>query len=110
MFHIQKLAFGQVQYVERCSLVPHGEIIQTAHNDQVVVGMRTYYEGPMGGDEAIMLLGGNDHCNLLSLEALGNGAALVITNLVRFVATDILPFNPTYKPPTVGNLRILTRH
>ncbi|MET4071539.1 hypothetical protein ABID58_006353 [Bradyrhizobium sp. S3.2.6] len=59
----------------------------------------------MGGAEAIMFIGGADHGKLLSLDAIGNeSAALMITKQVRFVATDVLPFNPVHKPAEVGSL------
>lgn len=101
---IDTLPFDRIRYFERCSLVAHGEIIQTSVGDQAVIGMRTYYSDAMGGKEAILLIGGTDHGALLSLDQIGNAPALAVTDLVRFVATDIVPFNPQVRQPTVGNL------
>ncbi|MCU1340465.1 MAG: hypothetical protein JWO19_6046 [Bryobacterales bacterium] len=104
MFEITKLKFDQVQFVERCSLAPLGEIIQMFFNGQNVVGIRTYYNDAMGGAEAIMVIGGTDHGGLISLEHLGNAPAVIVTKLVRLVAARIAPFVPLIKQPEVGNL------
>jgi len=101
---IEKLNFDQIQYFERCSLVPHGEIIQTSFGDQTVIGMRTFYNDPMGGKEAILFIGGDDHGALVSLDQIGNAPALVVTRITTLVAIEIVPFNPNSQPPTVGNL------
>lgn len=104
MLALEKLSFDQVQYAERCSLVSHGEILQTAHNGNTVLGMRTFYNDPMGGAEALLVIGGPDHAALISLDALGNAPALIVTKLVRLVATNILPFSPSHSANEIGNL------
>jgi len=104
MFTIEKLEFDQVRYIERCSLAAHGEIIQTSFNNQAVVGMRTFYNDPTGGTEALMVIGGDESGLLTSLENMGNPPAVIVTGLVRLVATRIMPFNPLAKQPEVGNL------
>lgn len=101
---IEKLRLDQVQYVERCSLAGHGEIIQTSYNHQACIGMRTFYDDPMGGAEAIMITGGDESGLMISLENIGNPPALIVSKLVRLVATKILPYNPLIKRPEVGNL------
>jgi hypothetical protein len=98
------LPFDQIRYFERCSLVEHGEIIQISDGNQIATGMRTYYSDAMGGKEAILIIGGADHGALISLDDIGNPPALAVTDMVRFVAKDIAPFNPHVRQPTVGNL------
>jgi hypothetical protein len=103
---IEKLQFDQIKYIKQCSEAPHGEIIQTLDEKRgVLVGMRIFYIDPIGGGgESIMIIGGDDNCLLTSLHNIGNPPAVIITKLVRFVATGIAPFVPRTKRPETGNL------
>jgi hypothetical protein len=104
MVILEKLQFDQIEFVGQCSEAPRGEIIQTSFDDRILVGLRTFYDDPMGGGEAIMTIGGKDHGLLTSLHEIGNPPAVVISKLVRFVATGIKPFNPLARRPEIGNL------
>jgi hypothetical protein len=71
--------------------VDHGEIIQTTVQGQPVVGMRTFYNNPTGGLEAILLIGGQDHCLLASLDDIGNAPA-VEAMIRKHYAASILDY------------------
>jgi hypothetical protein len=101
MLQIEKMQLNQVRFANRASLVPSGEIIQTSCDDQIIIGLRTFFND---GTEAIMLIGGQDHCRIVSLESVGNKPSLIITSLVRLIATDLMPFDPAQRPPERGNL------
>ncbi|MGJ4928724.1 hypothetical protein ACQR1I_13615 [Bradyrhizobium sp. HKCCYLS2038] len=89
---LEKIAFSDIETSERCSLVKHGEIVQFSHLQETHIGIRTFFDDPMGGKEAVFIIGGPDHGHLLSLDLIGNPAALIITKLVRFVAVEPAPF------------------
>jgi hypothetical protein len=72
MFVIEKLELDKIEYVERCSLAAHGEIIQTSFNNEGVVGMRTFYNSPTGGTEALMIIGNDENGLMTSLDEIGN--------------------------------------
>lgn len=104
MFVIEKLELDKIEYIERCSLAAHGEILQTSFNDQVVMGMRTFSNTPTGGAEGLMIIGDDENGLMISLDEMGNPPAIIITKLVRIVATSIAPFNPNEKQPQTGSL------
>ena len=106
MFVIEKLELNKIEYVERCSLAAHGEIIQTSFNNEVVVGMRTFYNSPTGGAEALMIFGDDENGLMMSLDDIGNPPAIIATKLVRIVATSIAPFNPNTQQPGGGLLQL----
>jgi hypothetical protein len=89
---LESIRLEDVAFVERCSLAPHGDILQFSVNKVDGVGIRTFISTVTGGAEALMFIGGADHGHVVALESIGNPAALNITQLVRIVAHEPYPF------------------